>query len=89
LARLGGDEFALMVRGIEESQVLRLAERFRQAIESLSLEMGSQLVSFTCSIGIASMFRLRGEISRQNLLTAADMALYQAKSGGRNQVILL
>ncbi|MEN9231401.1 MAG: GGDEF domain-containing protein [Thermostichus sp. DG02_5_bins_236] len=88
LARLGGDEFALMVRGIEESQVLRLAERFRQAIEFLSVELGPESATITCSIGIASMFRLKGEISSQNLLAAADVALYQAKSGGRNQVIL-
>jgi diguanylate cyclase (GGDEF)-like protein len=89
LARLGGDEFALLVRGIEESQVLQLAERFRYAIESLSLEIGSELVSFTCSIGIASMAHLQGEVNRQNMLAAADNALYQAKSGGRNRVVLL
>ncbi|MCF2972680.1 GGDEF domain-containing protein [Synechococcus sp. Nb3U1] len=92
LARLGGDEFALMVRGIEESQVLQLAERFRCAIESLSLEIGkigSELVSFTCSIGIAAMGNLQGEVNRQKLLAAADHALYQAKARGRNRVVLL
>ncbi|MEN9221640.1 MAG: GGDEF domain-containing protein [Thermostichus sp. BF3_bins_97] len=89
LARLGGDEFALLVRGIEESQIMRLAERFRQAIESLVVELGSEPLTFTCSIGIASLLSLEGEISRQNLLAAADSALYQAKAAGRNRVVML
>lgn len=38
LARLGGDEFALLVRGIPDSQILPLAERLRQAVQSLPLQ---------------------------------------------------
>ncbi|MGQ9838864.1 MAG: diguanylate cyclase [Cyanobacteriota bacterium] len=82
------DEFALMVLGSQKSQILQLGEGFCAAIESLSLKIEAELISLTCSICIASMFRLKGAISHQNLLATADVALYQAKFGGRNQVIL-
>ncbi len=86
LARLGGDEFALLVRGIPDSQILPLAERLRQAIQSLPLQGGIHL---TCSIGVASLLRLPAETSAPSFLEAADQALYQAKTQGGNREVLL
>ncbi|MFS8911191.1 diguanylate cyclase [Synechococcus sp. H60.3] len=86
LARLGGDEFALLVRGIPDSQILQLARRLQQAIESLPLQGGIHL---TCSIGVASLLRLPAETSAPSFLEAADQALYQAKTQGGNREVLL
>ncbi len=94
LARIGGDEFALLVRGIPPSQILPLAERLRQAIQSLSGQVGGGDVCLSCSIGIASLLNLAGgltakDITPQSLLNAADQALYQAKMQGGNREVLL
>ncbi|MEN9202237.1 MAG: GGDEF domain-containing protein [Thermostichus sp. DG_1_6_bins_120] len=85
LARLGGDEFVLLVRRVEESNVVELAERLRQAIQSLRIELGSELLTLTCSIGIASLSNLDG--TQEEMLATADNALYQAKAAGGNCVV--
>ena len=89
LARLGGDEFVLMVRGVPEAQILQLAKRLRQAIQSLPLQVGAEVIHLTCSIGVASLLSLSAETSVQSFLEAADQALYQAKVQGGNREVLL
>lgn len=86
LARMGGDEFALLVRGIPDSQILQLAGRLQQAVQSLPLQ-GE--IPLTCSIGVASLLRLPAETSVQSFLEAADQALYQAKRQGGSREVLL
>jgi len=86
LARMGGDEFALLVRGIPDSQILQLAGRLQQAVQSLPLQGG---IPLTCSIGVASLLRLPAETSVQSFLAAADQALYQAKRQGGSREVLL
>lgn len=86
LARMGGDEFALLVRGIPDSQILQLAGRLQQAVQSLPLQGG---IPLTCSIGVASLLRLPAETSAQSFLEAADQALYRAKMQGGNREVLL
>jgi len=86
LARMGGDEFALLVRGIPDSQILQLAGRLQQAVQSLPLQGG---IPLTCSIGVASLLRLPAETSAQSFLAAADQALYQAKRQGGSREVLL
>lgn len=86
LARIGGDEFALLVRGIPDSQILQLAGRLQQAVQSLPLQRG---IPLTCSIGVASLLRLPAETSVQSFLEAADQALYQAKRQGGSREVLL
>jgi len=86
LARMGGDEFALLVRGIPDSQILQLAGRLQQAVQSLPLQGG---IPLTCSIGVASLLRLPAETSVQSFLEAADQALYQAKRQGGSREVLL
>lgn len=86
LARMGGDEFALLVRGIPDSQILQLAGRLQQAVQSLPLQGG---IPLTCSIGVASLLSLSAETSVQSFLEAADQALYRAKMQGGNREVLL
>ncbi len=72
LARLGGDEFALLLPGSSSARALAVIERLRQRVP------GEQ----TCSAGLAS--RGPGD-SAETLMAAADGALYEAKSAGRDR----
>jgi diguanylate cyclase (GGDEF)-like protein len=83
LSRLGGDEFAVALAESRIEQALVLAERLRRAVAGLKIESGRGEVSFTVSIGVAS---LRGEQSLDTLMGEADAALYRAKSAGGNRV---
>lgn len=89
LARLGGDEFVLMVRGVPEAQILQLAKRLRQAVQSLPLQVGAEVIHLTCSIGVASLLSLSAETSVQSFLEAADQALRRAKMQGGSREVLL
>lgn len=78
VARVGGDEFLVLLTGIDETAVHRLAEKARAQMEVLS---GSS----TLSIGLVTVKPTTG-INPDVLLHAADQALYRAKNNGRNQV---
>jgi diguanylate cyclase (GGDEF)-like protein len=84
-ARYGGEEFAVVLNGLELDQVLALGERVREAIAdaAISSPTGDPL-NVTASIGIAPM---RAEdVSRRDLIAAADAALYEAKRRGKDCV---
>ncbi len=89
VARLGGDEFALLVRRISNPQILGLAERLRQAVQSLSVQVGAAAIHLSCSVGIASLLELGEGTDSQSLLAAADKALYRAKAEGGDREIFL
>jgi diguanylate cyclase (GGDEF)-like protein/PAS domain S-box-containing protein len=83
--RYGGEEFALvlpelsLVAGVERAEVLR------RRIEDLPAQMGAHHVGkITASFGVAC-FPTHG-LSGEELLAAADAALYRAKKSGRNRV---
>lgn len=77
LARFGGEEFLVVLTQLELAQAQAVAERLRQRVEAAAL-------GTTVSIGVASRAAGRGEL--QDLLRAADEALYAAKEAGRNRV---
>jgi two-component system cell cycle response regulator len=83
--RWGGEEFALVLAGTDLDGGVRLAERIRQTIEQtpVEIENGTRL-RITASFGVASM---PPATTSEELLAAADEALYAAKTGGRNQVV--
>lgn len=60
-----------------------LAERVRERMENASLQFEGNALDFTCSIGIAAA---TPETSPENLIAAADQALYLAKEAGRNTI---
>jgi diguanylate cyclase (GGDEF)-like protein len=83
LARLGGDEFAIIQEGCPDQHegALALALRIRRAI-ALPFDLSGHEARVGISIGIA-LAPLHG-IESEELLRSADLALYDAKAGGRN-----
>ncbi len=84
VARLGGEEFAALLPSTDLDGALRLAERFRSAVESQRVKIGEQEIRYTVSVGVASMDDQVAGVD--DLLKLADSALYAAKNGGRNRV---
>ena len=86
VARIGGDEFAILLTGLEEPEVLRIARRLAASAHEHSFWAAGRSFSIGLSIGLArSNASLRAESS---LLAAADTACYVAKDAGRNRVQL-
>ncbi|MFM7191570.1 MAG: GGDEF domain-containing protein, partial [Microcystaceae cyanobacterium] len=85
--RYGGEEMLLILPKITLPDAHQRAEALRQAIANLPFYFQHQhLASVTVSLGITSFPELSSQIDE--LLKTADIALYQAKAGGRNQVIV-
>lgn len=82
-ARYGGEEFAAVLTETEAEGMWQTAERIRIAIESIPSIGGRDTV--TCSIG-AALFPRDGTTPEQ-LFSAADRRLYEAKEGGRNRTV--
>lgn len=85
-ARYGGEEFVVLLPGLDGQQAVALAELIRRDIANLQLRHGDQTVALTISLGAATLSPETG--SPDELLAAADAALYQAKRQGRNAVVL-
>jgi diguanylate cyclase (GGDEF)-like protein len=88
-ARYGGEEFAAILPDTDAAQARRLAENIREYIASLALPHAPAAVHprVTLSIGVASLEKGRLEDAAA-LIEAADKALYAAKRGGRNCVVV-
>jgi len=82
-ARFGGEEFAILLPETSHDGALLVADRIREAIEKLQVAVGDQEVTVTASLGVAPLRK-----SFTSFYHAADLALYEAKSGGRNQVVI-
>jgi len=82
--RYGGEEFALVLPETDMQGAMAVAERVRRAIEMDSLEAGGKTIKFTASLGV-SVFP-DSALEMDDLIKAADMALYKSKEGGRNRV---
>ncbi|HBG06447.1 MAG: hypothetical protein A2075_13090 [Geobacteraceae bacterium GWC2_58_44] len=88
-ARYGGEEFVLLLPGTDMAQAAAIAEACRVCVESLEIPHSRSKVSdvVTISAGVATMVPDH-DTGRRELVEAADKALYQAKSEGRNRVVL-
>lgn len=85
VARVGGEEFAVLLRDMPLAEASQRAERFRLAVETEPMKTHARQLWITISIGVAALTESSaGDIER--LYQAADMALYRAKSDGRNRV---
>ncbi len=85
LARFGGDEFVALLGDLAcEADAERVAQRMLIALRE-PLQLGERTLSVSASIGIAPLQR---DGQALNALQAADLALYRAKSAGKDQFAL-
>ena len=91
VGRLGGDEFAVLARGEGGAEGLRsFCLRLKQRLAEADIrdEVGKPVVA-TISVGIASRrFSPDSAATLDELVVAADAALYEAKGGGRNAIVV-
>ena len=82
VARFGGEEFCIILPNTTQEQAIRIAEAIRIKVEKATFDD----IPVTCSFGVTSIkFKAR---TPSELIEQADLALYEAKSLGRNQVAL-
>lgn len=84
IARLGGEEFAVVLPDTGLADGRRIAEQIRKRVEDHGKVISAQALELTVSIGIASSSD--PQQAPQSLMADADLALYRAKSMGRNRV---
>ncbi len=84
--RYGGEEFIAILDGVMTADAMVAGERVRRAVEEAAILRGTgRDAVMTVSIGVASGM-LDGETTLADIVAEADLALYAAKRGGRNQV---
>lgn len=89
VARYGGEEFLFVATGMNKAETLLLGETIRAGIEALRLEHHISSISpyITISVGINWLMPTSKDLL-PDAIGRADQALYQAKRGGRNRVML-
>lgn len=87
VARIGGEEFAVLFSTDKPESVSNFAELIRQAIEQNALNIQSNTIRATASIGVAITVPENEKNARQ-FFDIADKCLYQAKESGRNRVVV-
>jgi diguanylate cyclase (GGDEF)-like protein len=88
VARYGGEEFVYMLSNTSEQDACKLAEKARSNIESAYIETADGKINVTASFGVAAWIPNASD-EYKLFVSTADNALYQAKEGGRNQVVSL
>jgi diguanylate cyclase (GGDEF)-like protein len=85
VGRYGGEEFVILLPHTSSESALRLVERIRESVASLTVRAGDDQVSVSISSGIAGLLGAEENDGLDRLLDRADRALYAAKEGGRNR----
>jgi len=86
VARYGGEEFAILLTDTNLRSAMYVSERLRSSAESRHFEARSEIVSVTASFGVACSEEIGAVLTPEELIRAADVALYASKDAGRNCV---
>ena len=87
IARIGGEEFMLVSPNLAIRDAVVAGERLRRQLEDASIDAGGESICMTVSVGIAVREAQMHET--QELMNAADRALYAAKNAGRNRIAVM
>jgi len=83
VARYGGEEFVILLPATSPPEAMIVAEQLRKTIEKVDFVAAGRHVSLSASLGVAGWIPAQGERYEQ-MIAAADAALYEAKHRGRN-----
>jgi len=84
--RIGGEEFLVILGNTNEENAFFVAEKIRCACEEYSFNLTTNIqIKKTCSIGVSTF---AGHPDYKRIIKLADLALYEAKEKGRNQVVI-
>ncbi|MEJ2377963.1 MAG: diguanylate cyclase [Pseudolabrys sp.] len=86
LCRVGGEEFIAFCDDAGRGKGLKIAEKLRLAVAEHKFDIGSELLSVSVSVGIATIPNDTGTITAKDFYHCADVALYQSKGAGRNRI---
>ena len=86
VGRYGGDEFLLVMPEMPRECAFERAELWREGIKAMALQSGDEIVQVTISIGIATFPQDGSRVD--DLVKAADDAMYKAKESGRDRTVL-
>ncbi|MCD2173739.1 GGDEF domain-containing protein [Rhizobium sp. C4] len=84
--RIGGEEFAVFIPETPERSAFALLEDVRGAVETAQIQSQGRPLKLTVSVGCATI--AKAGVNFDNLVAAADCALYAAKEEGRNRVAM-
>ena len=84
LARLGGDEFAILLPHADAREARLVAEELLASLRAEHIELGGSARSLAASVGIA-LFEPGRDLSGEDVLVNADLAMYDAKNAGRDR----
>lgn len=82
VARIGGEEFAVISESPKYLKSFERTEAFREAVENEKIQLSSDTLQYTCSIGICNVVGA----DLDEMVIAADRNLYIAKGAGKNKV---
>lgn len=86
-ARLGGDEFVVLLPETSSADARTVAQHLLTSLREMRVEIDGDPINATASIGGIGF--TGGETNGDDLLVAADLAMYAAKEQGRNQLVVL
>jgi diguanylate cyclase (GGDEF)-like protein len=87
-ARYGGEEFVILHSAVDSQDAFRVAEGIRKTVELTPFSHETEKIGVTLSAGVVDTKGRMGCSRIDDVLALADIALYQAKDAGRNQVIV-
>jgi diguanylate cyclase (GGDEF)-like protein len=85
IGRYGGDEFLIVLPSSDTAVALQVAERMRRSVAKTPVRTSAGPIHVTTSLGVAAIDDEQC-LNMDNLIRAADQALYRAKRAGRNRV---
>jgi len=85
VARYGGEEFAAILPGCDAAALARVAEKVRRAVARVTIPIGDDGRTASVTVSVGGAWQSAEEADAESLLRAADLAMYNAKSLGRNR----
>ncbi len=86
LARYGGEEFVIVLPETDLKGTVALGERIRKIIELAEIKTDSETIHITISAGVVAYVPSKEQVTINQLIDAADSALYRSKNSGKNTI---